>query len=361
MLDPNQNKDFIFDKIVEFSPAQAIVFAQTNHHYATRFFDRNKPILSELRWLLKHVSLGEWLRAEHYWLAAPALLSSRGTIYHPNRYYFAGKIDIPFDHHPGTYQYIDRTAWQITVMNEAYAEAHKMGQLMTEEEKQRQFAEIFPDGVIIKYDWDLEEGARLLQVLFDEVVKDECLKWDNLDNMSEATRTALNQLRVYAKPTNKHEKGLAFDARLYLTALEMYDADSGERLGYHSARSKFWSIRVEEWLAGCLGMSYLMQHSRGNGSKKINREECKIKDKTWYFPFRRDEQSIPGRHFYISYNGDDEYSGRRLPGKCGVGNCSCHLFTSDFRSLCEAKEQERIEFARPFMREEPSLKFSKQA
>ena len=44
-----------------------------------------------------------------------------------------------------------------------------------------------------------------------------------LDTMNESTRSALNHLYLYVKPTPEHRTGLVFDATIYAEALELYE------------------------------------------------------------------------------------------------------------------------------------------
>ena len=119
-------------------------------------------------------SLAELDAARPIWSEDPSLLTCYGTVYHPNRTYQDGQapVDIPVYANPGRYKYVDRTFWQILMMNSEFEEAEEAGKLMTEEEKQKQFAEIFPDGKMVKYNSDLKEAKRLLQAVFKEAIKD---------------------------------------------------------------------------------------------------------------------------------------------------------------------------------------------
>jgi len=115
-------------------------------------------------------------------------LYQRGTIYHPNPAYITPEMN------PGRYKYVNRTVWQIAMMNEENEEAEAMGQVMTAEEKQNQFAEVFPDGTMVKSDWDLKKAIERLEAVFAEVIKDSLIDRDNLNVMHDSTRRALNAL-----------------------------------------------------------------------------------------------------------------------------------------------------------------------
>lgn len=359
MFDSDKNPDFILDKIAEFLPDIFLKYSQLNHHYAKFFSSRKNEVLDELRKLLNHAALGGWFFADKIWQSNPALLTYRGTIYHPNRSYkdadgepLSIPIDIPFEHNPGRYKYINRTAWQIAVMNEEMVEANKMGQLMTAKQKQEQYAEIFPDGEMKKYDWDMELAKQYLRGVFDAVAKDDFKKTDNFDNMNDETRTALKKLYAYAKPKTELEYGLVFDVSLYLEALKMYDASAHDKFDYNTVRLAFWCTRVEEWLAGCLGTGYLRHHARGIGCKTIDRAGCFMARGSSYFVFKRNSDSIPGRDFYVGYNGGDAHGARRTSATCAVGGCFCYLNTSYFQNLYDVQMQARNEFVQTFKREE---------
>ena len=260
------------------------------------FFDVRPLGLNLLRRLLSHGALGELEAAEIIWRGCPDLLTWRGTIYHPNRIYIDDNdnplkepIDISFDQNPGRYKYVDRTFWQILIMNEEYEEAEEVGKLMSDEEKRKQFAEIFPHGEIKKYNFDLKEAKRLLQVVFDEVAKDQLIDGNDLSKMSKSTREAMLALYAYAKPKSEHDTGLVFDANFYIEALKLYDEKSDQFKKWD--RYKFWCIKVEEWLAGCLGTGYLRPHAQGIGNE-LSRSGCILANGSSCFAFRRSSHSI---------------------------------------------------------------------
>lgn len=296
--------------------------------------------LEPLRKLLSHGALGELEAAEKIWREHPALLTLRGTVYYPpNRCYTDDQgqsldkpIDIPFAQNPGRPKYVNRTFWQILLMNEEYEEAEEVGKLMTAEEKQKQFDEIFPDGKIIKYDWDPEKANKLLQAVFDAMSTDNSItlnKQTKSFEMSAVTRQELHALYQYAKPKSEHEIGLVFPADFYLTALTMYNNHADKKFGKESNKYSLWSVCVEEWLAGCLGTGFLRSHSQGDGNK-LHRKGCVLADGSSYF--RRPADSIPGVHFYVG-----DY-GRGVP-RCGWGGWSVRLVSKLMSSKNESRDR----------------------
>ena len=303
--------DEILLQIAKSSPAAvALNLSKVSSHFSL-FFGGNKPSLNLLRQLLSHGALGELADAEGLWKLFPDLLTCRGTVYHPNRIYVAGQapVDIPFDRNPGRYKYIHRTFYQILLMNSEFEEAEEVGKLMTQEEKQKQFDEVFPDKEIKKYNFDLEEAKKLLQAVFDADAKDEYLRIerdadDNIKNiiMSDSTRKALDKLYAYAKPKSEHEIGLVFDPEFYHEALNLYD-EKCPQFKEKRDRSTFWNICVEEWLAGCLGTGFLRPHAQGIGNQSHHRGGCVLADGSSYFAFRRSSDSISGFHLFIARRG----------------------------------------------------------
>ena len=77
--------------------------------------------VDSLRKLLSHAALGEWNAASAIWSNDPSLLTCRGTVYHPN------PKEITPQMNPGRYKYVQRTAWQIALMNEEYELAEEIG------------------------------------------------------------------------------------------------------------------------------------------------------------------------------------------------------------------------------------------
>lgn len=294
-----------------FNSSGFVHFPQTAKKYALRFYDEHKLALHLLHELLSHGSLGELEDAENKWRLSPDLLTVRGTIYHPNRIYVEGQapVDIPFYQNPGRYKYINRNFYQILLMNSEFEEAEVVGKLMSQEEKQKLVDEVFPDGEIKKYNFDLEEAKRLLQVVFDAAAKDERLKIErdgnhNIKNiiMSDSTRAALYKLYTYAKPKSEHEIGLVFDPEFYHEALKLYDEKCDSQFKQKWNRYAFWNICVEEWLAGCLGTRFLRPHAQGLGNP-LTRRGCVLADGSSIFAFRRSSDSFLGSHIFVGYDG----------------------------------------------------------
>ena len=312
------------EKLLEISDSfcvrDFINLPQTSQRFSLLFFNEHQAALNCLRQLLNHGALGELEDAKRIWRAFPDLLTCRGTIFHPNRIYVEGQapIDIPFNLNPGRYKYTNRTFYQILLMNSEFEEAEEVGKLMTQEEKQKQFDEVFPDGEIKKYHSNLEEAKRLLQILFDAVAKDESLnierdKDDNIKNivMNDATRAALNKLYAYAKPKSEHDIGLVFDPEFYHAALKLYDDECDSQFKLNEYRYPFWNICVEEWLAGCLGTRFLRPHAQGfdnpltrqGHGHPLMRRGCVLPDGSSIFAFRRPSDSLPGVHIFVGDEG----------------------------------------------------------
>jgi len=302
-----------------------VSFPQTTRRFHSFFPEEHNLALNYLRLLLKHGDLGELEDAEYIWRAFPDLLTCRGTIFHPNRCYkdaqgndLAVPINISFEKNPGRYKYINRTFYQILLMNSEFEEAEKAGELMTLEEKQKQFDEIFPDGEIKKYNFDLKVAQELLQAVFEAVAKDKSLKIerdeDNIKDiiMSDTTREALNRLYAYAKPKPEHEVGLVFDPEFYHAALKLYDDKCHRQFEQQWYRYTFWNICVEEWLAGCLGTRFLRSHAQGL-DKLLTRRGCFLADGSSVFAFHRSSDSLPGHHLFVECYGHGTQVRRGVP------------------------------------------------
>ncbi|MCW5584300.1 MAG: hypothetical protein KIT56_10610 [Gammaproteobacteria bacterium] len=303
-------------------------------------FKEYQQTLELLRKLLSHGALGELEAAEKIWREHPDLLTLRGTVFLSSESLL---YRIPFAQNPGRPKYVNRTFWQILIMNEEYEEAEEAGKLMTAEEKQKQFAEIFPDGKMIKYDWDSEEAKKLLQAVFDAITDDDTITWNNETQsfeMSDTTRQKLHALYQYAKPKSEHEIGLVFPADFYLAALTMYDNHADKKFGNKWNKYSLWSVCVEEWLAGCLGTGFLRSHSQGIGNKS-HRSGCVLADGSSYF--RRHVDSIPGVHFFVGYY-----------GTVMCGGVEERAIAAFFRNLCQAKTRARTEFMRQYVLAEKS-------
>ncbi len=267
-----------------------------------------KQALDDLRQLLSATALGELDNASAIWSKDPSFLSCRGTVYHPNRdYTISPPIDIPIEKSLGRYKYVDRTPWQILCMNEEWDEAEIAGEHMTQEEKAKQYDEIFPNGNLFRPGWNLEEAKKLLKAVFDAVINDKTIDGNDLDKMSDETRTALKALYAYVKPNPEHQTGLVFDANLYLAALDLFD----DPKLHEWKHCRFWNVRVEETLASLLPTKYLRPHAQGIFQDKVERTWCILSDKSSYFSFRRSSNALPGLHFWVDVYG--------LPGAAHAG------------------------------------------
>lgn len=261
-----------------------------------------KSVAHPVRKLLGHAALGEWEKATPIYTMLRFLLTCRSTIYHPNRNYYPNRppTNIPVERNPGRYKYVKCTALQIAWMNEEYEIAQEMATLLDHEEVQKQFAEVFPDGKIVKYNWNLQKAIALLHALFGCVIRDFSITEINLNNMSEQTRQALYALYAYVKPAAEHRIGLVFDTNIFVEALKYSELGSGQFLNW--AQRAFWRIRVEEYLASLLGTSYLRQHAQGVFNT-LDQKGCHLANKSSYFAFRRTINSLPGFHFYVDFCG----------------------------------------------------------
>lgn len=337
--------------------------------YSSFLFTERNLAFNLLRKLLGRAALGELEDAESIYKLFPDLLTCRGTIYHPNRCYkdadghdLATPIDIPFEQNPGRYKYIDRTFYQILLMNSEFEEAEAVGELMTKEEKQKQFNEVFPDGEIKKYDFDLKKAKILLQAVFDAVAQDEILKIERDENhnikniiMSDATRKALDALHHYAKPKAEQTIGLVFAPEFYYEALKLYDEKSDSQFKHKCDRYSFWNICVEEWLAGCLGTRFLRPHSQGLGNS-LSRRGCVLADGSSVFAFRRSLGSLPGHHLFVGYYGAagvGSARGRRVALYVS-GRLFCSAFAVAFWSICQAATRAGRELTQQYLRQEKS-------
>lgn len=327
----------IIRKIAKLSFSGAMSLSLTCKSVNT-LFSVNKKISEQiekkrdlLRQLLGHVALGELAPAETIWREHPDLLTRYGTIFHPNRIYNGDEsvVDIPFHHNPGRYRYLDKTPLQILWMNEEFEDAKLIEELLNPEEVARQFFEVFPDGVIKKDNFDLEKSKKLLQSVFDAIIKDSSINANDLDVMNAETREALNQLYGYAKPKSDHGKGLVFDANFYLAALTLYDGESNKSFKHNSGKYDFWCIRVEEWLAGCLGTGYLRPHAQGLGSAVSRQVGCNLQDGSSAFSFRLGAQSLPGLNFFVGF-----YGWRTLMARGAFQNA---FQSAAFTKLCQTK------------------------
>jgi hypothetical protein len=307
---------------------------------ATRSFIPAYPYLAKradypLRKLLSHAALGEWEAAEAIWSTqSPCLLSFRGTIFHPNRFYENDQVVavIPVTMHPGCYKYVNHSVWQIALMNEEFEEAEQIGLRMSEEEKCKQFMEIFPTGKIVKENWDFAEAKRRLMAAFEAIINDETLDENNFDIMKDATRATLYALYDYVKPAPEHKTGLVFDANIYVEALQCYE-DKYKQFKNWNQRS-FWCVRIEGRLAAQLATRYKRPHAQGIGNP-LHRRGCVLGDGTSVSPFRRVDKQIDGFHFFVGYCGGAASTGGGAGGRRFFQNL-CRATTREGESLRSA-------------------------
>lgn len=304
---------------IPLDPSSVINLARTGRHFYALFTlsGAYQRALSSLNKLLNHAALGELEAAEKILKLFPDLLTYRGTIYHPNRVYVKGlpPVAIPFHQNPGRYKYMNRTSYQILLMNSEFEEAEKVGKLMTQEEKQKQFNEVFPDGQIKKYNFDLKEAKKLLLAVCEAMAKDECLKIERDEHyiikniiMSDSTREALHQLYRYTRPKLEHEIGLVFDPEFYHEALKLYKEKFDHHFKQRWDRYAFWNICVEEWLVGCLGTRFLRPRIQGLDNS-LTRRGCVLMDGSSVFSFRRTTNSFPRFYSFVGHNSNSTHVG----------------------------------------------------
>lgn len=309
--------------------------------------NNNKPYDSKnLRKLLSHAAVGEWEQAEAIWRQDPSLLTRSGTVYFPNRIYQQGKapIDISVWQNPGRPK-LTGTPWQIAMMNAEFEEAEKMGRMMTFDEKQRQFFEIFPTGKIENDQEKFEKAEKLLDALFSAVIEDDKINENNLEKMNEKTHLALSDLYTFLTPlsSSEHKTGLVFDVNIYIHALKLYEEKFSQFQNWE--QRSFWCIRIEEYIAALLPTSYLRPHAQGIGNtengESLKRDGCKLKDGTPYFAFRRSSDSIPAVHHFVGY-----YGGRCAGREGGGGHWRTWIFSKLMSSKNEIRDKIMQQYSR---------------
>ena len=300
-------KDFLDTELKkQLSISGLISFPQTARCFRLFFPVEHHDALGVLRKLLGHGVLGELDHAEGIWRISPDLLTLRGTIFFPNRSYkgadgkpLSQPVDIPFYVNPGRPKSTNRTFYQILLRNSEFEAAAKVGELMTPEEKQKQFLEIFPDGKIKKYNFDLEKAKSLLQVFFDQLVKDEKVRGEYVpDNMGDSTKEALYAIYDYAKLQLDDETGLLFDPNFIYEAMKLYAEKAIDQFKGNWGKYNLWCIRVEEWLKACSGTGFLRSLLQGLANP-LTGLGCTLVDDSSYFAFRRASNSIPAFHFLV--------------------------------------------------------------
>jgi len=226
-----------------------------------------------------------------------------------------------------------------------------MGQHLSQEEKQKQFNEIFPNGELISYGCPLETAKALLKDVYDAIVMDNVINEGNLDLMTDKTREALKALYDAVNPEKYKEcqKGLVFDVQIYLHALRLYDTNCNT-FGNWDRRS-FWCVQVEELIAFCLPTVYLRAHCLGIGNvvngdivnwEKLGGRGCVLADGSSYF--NRDPNDLPASHFFVGYYGDrrsplDGRAGRPWRGVARL---------RDFQNLCQATTRAGTDFMQQY-------------
>jgi hypothetical protein len=247
------------------------------------FFSQFSFGSTKLQKLLNHISIGEINQAEVIWSKNPELLLKKGRVKRKNEIPLGSGNIAPFEDSPGFYEYSDRTAYQIALMNEEFEAAKKMHEHMSPEEIIKQFDEVFPGGEIKNMHIDLEEGKAKLKNLFLALTKTELHNDESAREViiPDEAKRLLHELYSYAKPNANVSQGLVFDSELYYAAMELYrfniqGFDHGMKRGraddpcnpklpvdHRYALTVFWCVRVEAWLAGCLGTANLRGYASG--------------------------------------------------------------------------------------------------
>jgi len=297
------------------------------------------------RRLLSHAALGEWEEAKMLRSQFPiGVTSFPGTIYHPNLFYFkdAKPKPIPLDWNPGQNKYVDLTAWQIALMNEEYDVAEEMEADMSFAERHKQFWQIFPDGKIRNYRFDLKKVEELLTKVFYEIAYDGYIDI-NLDKMNNKTKLALDELYNYVKPAAEHKQGLVFNDMIYLMALKLYENDNKQFRGWRN--KSIWCIKVEEYLASLLTTNDLRVHIKSLDAYKITvkKYDSKIVDKTSYHAFRRNDKSVPGNDFFVAPAGGVSARGGIRRGYVEPGSAS-----DKFSKHMAIKTEKRLAFEKKY-------------
>jgi hypothetical protein len=328
------------------NPATIINLSKSSQRCHTFFSQTQELQLASecLRQLLNHAALGEWIDAECMWKLFPDLLTSRGTVYFPNRTYVAGQapVDIPVDQHPGRYKYVNCTAWQIALMNEEWEMAEEMAKYMDGEEKQKQFAEVFPNGEI-KCHLDLEKAKGLLEAVFNAVIHDASINGKHyLDNMNQSTQEALDAIYAYVRRAPEHKTGLVFDTHIYIAALKLYEDKFGQFQNWK--KNSFWCVRIEEHLASLLGTGYLRHHAQGI-MNQVTLSGCTLTNNSSIHPFRRPSNSIPGFHFFVGIYGagGGGWQGSTWGARVGVRSAA-----RVFKTYVKQKQEQGTEFTRQY-------------
>jgi hypothetical protein len=233
-----------------------INFAKTStNHY--RLFQNNQAAIL-LKNLLIHAVLGEWNAARKIWQRYPHILTLKGSVKH-------------------RYLYENHTAYQIAWRNQESKIIEEMNAILSLEEQQKQFYEIFPDGQLVKhnklgleYAQDVEHAKKLLLNVCDAVTNDLIICEKNMNTRSLETKAALQALHNYLNPdiAGQCQTGLVSDVRLLLEAVTYYEKN---RPDFQNRRT-FWFACVEEMIAFFLPTGYLRAHCQGIHSVDIRKE-----------------------------------------------------------------------------------------
>jgi hypothetical protein len=248
------------------------------------FYQNNQEAIL-LNTLLTHAVFGEWKAARKIWTRCPNILKLKGRV----------KRCYDYNH----------TAYQIAWRNEEDDIIAEMNKFLSPEEQKKQFDEIFPNGELIKHNWNFDEAKQLLQNVFDAVIKDTVIDIRNMSLMNDETQKALQALHDYLNPDKSAQTGLVCDVKIYQQALDCYDDNFYAFVGWN--RRTFWCIRVEEMIAIFLSTGYLRAHCQGihnvvKKGQKVNDAGCILFNGSSYF--RCTEGFLPGFHFFVDIFGD---------------------------------------------------------
>jgi len=264
--------------------AGMINLAKTSTH-RYRWFQENLRESVLINKLLTHAVFGEWKAARKIWSTYPAILRRKGKV-----------------------KCGEHTAYQIAWKNEEADIIAEMNALLPLEEQQQQFYEIFPDGELVKHNWDFKKGSLLLQNVFIAVTKDTLVDEFDMSLMNDETKAALQALHDYLNPeiSGHCQTGLVCDVRIYQEALKYLDNAKFDFLT-NWGRTTFWCIRVEEMIASLLSTGYLRAHCQGignivQGGQKMNDAGCCF-PKGEFSYFHCTEDMRPGFHFYVDNSG----------------------------------------------------------
>jgi hypothetical protein len=257
-----------------------------------RFYQQNQEPL--LNTLLTHAVFGEWKAARKIWTKCPDILKLKGSV-------------------KRCYKYNNHTAYQVAWRNEEDDIIAEMNKFLSREEQKKQFDEIFPDGKLIKQNWDFEQANKLLQAVFNAVIKDMVIGENDMSLMNDETRIALQAFCDYLNPdkSGQCQAGLVCDVRIYQQALSCYEDNFNAFRDCN--RRTFWCIRVEEMIATFLSTGYLRAHCQGvhnvvKKGHKLNDAGCILSNGLSYF--RCTEDFLPGFHCFVNiFGARRRYSG----------------------------------------------------